>query len=168
MIFVTVGTQLSFDRLVIAVDEWAGRAGGRDVFIQTGRSSYRPRHASWAANVTATQWRDYLQDAHVVVSHAGMGTVISCLEHRKPVVVMARRADLGEHRNDHQQATVARLRLLGLSAVRIAAHPGEVCAALDSPWRTCSDERGTGDGRRQELVNALRDFVGATVQIPSP
>src|SRR6185312_9191493 len=32
VIFVTVGTQLPFDRLIMAVDEWAGAAPGRRVF----------------------------------------------------------------------------------------------------------------------------------------
>ena len=37
MIFVTVGTQLSFDRMVEVVDRWAGRSGA-EVFAQVGPS----------------------------------------------------------------------------------------------------------------------------------
>ncbi len=37
MIFVTVGEQLPFDRLVRAVDEWAA-ASGKEVFAQIGNS----------------------------------------------------------------------------------------------------------------------------------
>ena len=44
MIFVTVGTQLPFDRLIRAVDNWAKAAGRRDVFAQIGPASYRPLH----------------------------------------------------------------------------------------------------------------------------
>ena len=36
MIFVTVGTQLAFDRMIKAVDEWAGARGRTDVFAQVG------------------------------------------------------------------------------------------------------------------------------------
>ena len=43
MIFVTVGAQLPFDRLVSVVDEWAGSTGRSDVFGQIARGK-RPRH----------------------------------------------------------------------------------------------------------------------------
>jgi len=44
------------------------------------------------------------------VSHAGMGTIITSLELRKPIVVMPKRASLGEQRNEHQLATVRHFR----------------------------------------------------------
>ena len=37
MIFATVGTQLPFDRLIAAVDRWAGTRPGREVFAQIER-----------------------------------------------------------------------------------------------------------------------------------
>jgi UDP-N-acetylglucosamine transferase subunit ALG13 len=38
-----------------------------------------------------------------------MGSILTAIELSKPIVVMPRRAHLGEHRNDHQWATVNRL-----------------------------------------------------------
>ena len=43
--------------------------------------------------------------ADLVVSHAGMGNIIACLEADKPLVLLPRQAKLGEHRNDHQMDT---------------------------------------------------------------
>ena len=42
MIFVTVGTQLPFDRLVKTVEKWALESQTHDVFAQTGASNYQP------------------------------------------------------------------------------------------------------------------------------
>ena len=52
MIFVTVGTQLAFDRLIGAVDAWAARTPGSDVFAQTGPGTYTPRHIEYAAFIS--------------------------------------------------------------------------------------------------------------------
>jgi len=38
VIFVTVGAQMPFDRLVGAVDTWAGTNNRRDIFAQTGET----------------------------------------------------------------------------------------------------------------------------------
>ena len=47
MIFGTVGTHTQgFDRLVRALDEWAGTTSEL-VVIQAGSSLYEPRHADW-------------------------------------------------------------------------------------------------------------------------
>ena len=43
----------------------------------------------------------------VVIAHDEMGSIITALEMGKPIVVMPRRAELGEHRNDHQVAAAA-------------------------------------------------------------
>ena len=43
MIFVTVGTDGPFDRLISTVDQWAGENGRSDVVAQVGRSTLEPR-----------------------------------------------------------------------------------------------------------------------------
>jgi len=113
MILVAVGTQLPFDRLTKAVDAWCVETGrGGEVFGQIGRigpKNYTPRKFQWAKMVDAETFREKMMSADVVVSHAGMGSIITAMSLAKPVVVLPRRAHLGEHRNDHQFATVKRL-----------------------------------------------------------
>ena len=112
MIFLTVGTQLPFDRLVAAVDAWARARGRADVFGQIsdpGPSGYRPRHFDWAADLDPAEFEARFRAASHIVGHAGMGTIIGALGQAKPLLVMPRRAHLGEQRNDHQFATVKRL-----------------------------------------------------------
>lgn len=110
MILLTVGGQLPFDRLVRAVDRWAGESGRSDVFAQVGEGDYRPLHMESVTHLEPEAFAERFAAARVIVSHAGMGTVIGALEAGKPIVVLPRRAALGEQRNDHQLATAERLR----------------------------------------------------------
>lgn len=129
MIFVTVGTQLPFDRLVRAIDDWAGRNGRSDVIAQIGESDYKPRHIDYQPHVTPRQFSQHVAGAECIVSHAGMGTILSALGTGKPLVVMPRRAELGEHRNDHQLATARRIRELG--RIMVAMDDAELLKLLD-------------------------------------
>jgi UDP-N-acetylglucosamine transferase subunit ALG13 len=111
-IFVTVGTQLPFDRLIGAVDHWAAQHRA-EVFAQTGSSSLRPMHIQWQDFINNSEANERIRTADLVVAHAGMGTILTRLETGLPLIVMPRRAALGEHRNDHQSATAKRLSHLG-------------------------------------------------------
>jgi UDP-N-acetylglucosamine transferase subunit ALG13 len=113
LIFVTVGFQMPFDRLVRAVDAWAGATGRRDVFAQTGDGEYRVRHIEAAPWLELPAFRAKLEQADAIVSHAGMGTILSALELGKPLLVLPRRVHLAETRSDHQVATAHELAARG-------------------------------------------------------
>lgn len=112
MIFYTLGTQLPFDRMTKAVDEWCGARGRSDVFGQIsdpGRDGYRPTRFKWVRHMEPTAFDETFASASFVVAHAGMGSIISALGMGKLIVVMPRLARYGEHRNDHQRATIEQL-----------------------------------------------------------
>jgi UDP-N-acetylglucosamine transferase subunit ALG13 len=109
MIFVTVGTQLSFDRMVRTIDQWAGEHSYGDAFAQIGPAKYRPKRIPWAEFLDADEFRRKIEQADLVVAHAGMGSILTALELGKPIIVMPRLAAFREHRNDHQLATAKRL-----------------------------------------------------------
>ena len=113
MIFVTVGTDGPFDRLVAAVDRWAGETGRTDVIAQIGRSKLQARFMKSHEFLDPPQFAEHFAAAEFVIAHAGMGTILSALRYEKPLVVMPRRAALGEQRNDHQLATARRLMEMG-------------------------------------------------------
>ena len=153
MILVTVGGQLPFDRLVHAVDEWARDNRREDLFAQIGTSSNPPRHIRWEYFLSPTEFQNKALEAEVIIAHAGMGSILTALELQKPVVVMPRRAHLGEHRNDHQWATVRHLsKDIG---VVVAADEVELAALLDR----LPELRIPALGRREEygrLIEFLR------------
>ena len=110
MIFLTLGTHEPFDRLVRAVDAWAAETGrGTEVFGQiTDHPGYEPKSFDWVATLPPEAYRARCQEASLIVAHAGMGSIITAMTYRKPIVIMPRRASLGEQRNDHQLATAER------------------------------------------------------------
>jgi UDP-N-acetylglucosamine transferase subunit ALG13 len=112
MIFATVGTQLPFDRMLNALDAWADGTAGDQVIAQTGQSGARFQNLQCEPFLSQDRFKVLMTQARVIVSHAGMGTILTAAELGKPIVVMPRQASFGEHRNDHQIATVAELRSL--------------------------------------------------------
>jgi UDP-N-acetylglucosamine transferase subunit ALG13 len=154
VIFLTVGTQLPFDRLVSAVDEWAETAS-EDVFAQIGPSALRPRHIKYVQFVSAAECADRLEAASSIVAHAGMGTILMALQLGKPLLVMPRRADLGEHRNDHQLATARRFAELG---VAVAFDEAELRPKLAALQPTARQPR-IGPHAPKPLINGLRAFI---------
>lgn len=159
MIFVAVGTQLPFDRMVHAVDRWADASGFPDVFAQVGPTKQPPRFIPWTQSLTPQEYEAHVDAADVVVSHAGMGTILTCLLKRKPVLVMARHARLGEQRNDHQLATAARLSAMGLLDVARDEHHLAEC--LDR-LTTLAPRAEIGEHAASGLIDSLRSFIQGT------
>ena len=155
MIFLTTGTQLPFDRLVHALDEWAGRHPEAHVFGQIGATGYIPKHFEWERSISPTHFEARISACETVVAHAGMGTIISGIEWGKRVVVMPRLAAFHEQRNDHQLATVERLE--HLQGLKVVHTPEALCEVLsESPARVGTEMLDTDP----QLIRAIRDFSG--------
>jgi hypothetical protein len=91
MIFLTVGTQFPFDRLVKAVDHLFDEGlMPEEVFGQIGVSTYKPRHFETVVSLEKNTYDDRFQQASAVISHAGMGAITMALDQSKPLLVMAR------------------------------------------------------------------------------
>lgn len=107
MIFVTVGTQLPFDRLVRGVDAWAQAHPEVEVIAQTGKlgsQNYAPVHMTHAPTFSPEKFDALCQSAQLIVAHAGTGSLMKAHACGTPLLMMPRQAQLGEHRNDHQLA----------------------------------------------------------------
>jgi UDP-N-acetylglucosamine transferase subunit ALG13 len=154
-VFVTVGTQLPFDRLVEAADRISA-ALGWEVLAQIGRAGYRPRHMKWCNFVESETAAEWIRESDLLITHAGMGTILGRLEAGGPMLVMPRRASLGEHRNEHQSATCRRLG--HFAAIRVVNDEQDMREAVGS-FR--SDMRSSPIGKlaQPDLVNAIRNFV---------
>ncbi len=109
MIFVTVGSQLPFDRLIMTVDDWSRLHPDYDTFAQIGLSRYQPKAMRFKTSMTPNDYQKAMQASDLIIAHAGMGTIISALELGKPLLLMPRLASQGEHRNDHQLATIKQM-----------------------------------------------------------
>lgn len=114
MIFLTVGTQFPFDRLIRAIDEaFDNGLVGEEVFAQTGETSYKPRNFESVASLGKKVFDERLKQASSVISHAGVGTIITALDNNKPLLAMPRLKRFGEVVNDHQVAIARKFEELG-------------------------------------------------------
>lgn len=156
MIFLTVGHQMPFDRLVRAVDEWSHATGRADIFAQIGEGEYWPRWFQAAPFITPAQFQERMATATAVVGHAGTGTIIAALQHRKPLLVLPRHASLGETRNDHQVATARYFHEKG--HVLVAWTDQELPARLDE-IATFRPLTTLGDLGSPELIRRIRRFM---------
>ncbi|MCH9682389.1 MAG: hypothetical protein K0V04_13205 [Deltaproteobacteria bacterium] len=155
-LFVTVGTQLPFDRMVEAVDRWAADREV-EVFAQTGPAQYQPRNIRHQDFVDpATFDREYAS-ADLVVAHAGMGSIFTALELHKPLIIMPRLARFKEHRNDHQRATADRFRQT--PGIHIADDEAGLLGLLSNLQALTGPQGEFSPDAQPRLLQAISEFV---------
>lgn len=162
-VFVTVGSMLPFDRLVRAADDWAAAHHEARVVAQIGDGSFRPRAMMFESMMAPSEYRQQCANADLIVSHAGMGTVITAAEVGRPLVVLPRRPDLGEVTSNHQLATARWL--ADRPGIAVIESEAELAAAIDrAVGRAVAHTPVTDDCDR--LVSLLRSFIMASLARP--
>ena len=151
MIVVTVGTnEARFDRLIAAA---APLAQDEELFVQHGPSPVRPDGAACVDYVGFDELLEQMRAARVVVTHAGVGSVISALSVGQLPVVVPRLQRHGEAVDDHQVPFGRRLRDAGLV---------ELVEDLDRLRDTVlgrTSAETVGIAVNERLVADLREFV---------
>ena len=100
--FVSVGNaKQPFRRLLDAVARLAPRLP-QPVIVQHGHTPFACEHCQAVAFLGMGEFARRVAEAELLILHAGAGSVIHAIEAAKRPVVMPRRADLGEHVNNHQ------------------------------------------------------------------
>lgn len=104
MIFVTLGTQdKSFERLL---DAALSLETDEKVIIQYGSTDASKKETKnnfeLYQYVSSDEFENYMKEARVIITHAGVGTIITGLKLHKKMIVAARRKQYKEHVNDHQ------------------------------------------------------------------
>jgi UDP-N-acetylglucosamine transferase subunit ALG13 len=127
VIFVTVGTnEARFDRLLHAV---AQLELDEDVVVQHGHSS--PLHPPGAALIDFLPFEgivDMVRRSRVVVTHAGVGSVMVSLANGKRPIVVPRRKAFSEAVDDHQLELGRRFASAGL--VTFVEEPDAIADAV--------------------------------------
>ena len=111
MIFIETGTQkFQFDRLLQEMDRLIETGILQDeVFAQIGAAVYEPKHYRWERFLEAEAVRKYLNEAEIIVTHAGTASIMEALYLEKRVVAVPRYKRYGEHVDDHQTQIASRL-----------------------------------------------------------
>lgn len=159
MIFVTVGAQMPFDRLVRAVDAWAVARDRDDLFAQIGESEFQPNRIQSVNLLAPDDFKQRFEASKAIIAHAGTGSIITALQLGKPIVIMPRHSSLMETRNDHQIATARHFQ--HYPGVAVAWDESELPARLDEIDAMAAHPASLGEHASPELIKAVRDFIDA-------
>lgn len=153
MIFVTVGTQLPFDRLINAMDKISSDIS-EDVIAQIGNTNCTPVNMKYYKSIDPRDFDSILNKCRIVVSHAGIGSILTARRFNKPIIIVPRVARLSEHRNDHQLATAKQVSNKGGIFIANSNDELEVLIKESSSLRSAS-----GYSPENELSKNLKEYI---------
>jgi len=129
LIFVTIGGFRAFERLVCQADRIAGEIAEK-VTMQIGYTGYEPQNCRWRRFMSRSEIDEACAAARLVVSHAGTGSILTALEHNRPIVLVPRLKSFGEVLDDHQLEIAREMERLGIDVVYDIA---DLKSALENP-----------------------------------
>lgn len=157
MIFVTIGTQIPFDRLIEMLDRIAPELD-EEIYAQALKGKYKPKHFKLVDFIEPDEFEKVFAQARLVVAHAGMGTILSSLRKSKPLIIFPRIASLGEHRNDHQRDTAKMIKEKNYAYV--ATNDEELRELLHKDLHPL---KHIDDFASESLVKSLKDYIDFNV-----
>lgn len=96
MIFVSAGTQnRPFNRLIKAVDKLAPSVD-EEIIAQTGITTYIPKHIRHCQYYSYGQMISFIDEANLIISHAGFGIIGDSIRKNKPLILVPREEKFGE------------------------------------------------------------------------
>lgn len=105
MILVTLGTQdKKFYRLLDAVEKYIEENKIKEeVIVQAGSSSdYQSKYMKIFDLIPIDDFQELISKCNLLITHGGVGSIITGLKNNKKVIAIARLKKYGEHTNDHQ------------------------------------------------------------------
>lgn len=104
MILVTLGTQdKPFNRLLVNIEEQIKNGNIKEkVVVQAGFTKYESKNMKIFDLVDREEFQDLITKCDVLITHGGVGSILTGLKNNKKVIVCPRLAKYGEHMNDHQ------------------------------------------------------------------
>jgi UDP-N-acetylglucosamine transferase subunit ALG13 len=157
MIFCSVGTQAPFERILGYLSEWSQKNPHVPIIAQVGSDEKKRGSITAFKTIAEPFFSKHFNESKVVVSHAGMGNIIRSLELGKPIVIVPRDAERGEHINNHQYDTVENFS--DFPSVFIAHDQEDFFLAIESALNYSSEEVKPDFTERDSLIAYVKSFV---------
>ena len=115
MILVTLGTQdKGFKRLLEAIQKQIDNGNIKDkVIVQAGYTKYRSNNMDIFDFIAKEKMINMVKEADLIITHAGVGSILEGLKNNKKVIAAARLKKYGEHTNDHQLQILNKFKDMG-------------------------------------------------------
>lgn len=104
MILVTLGTQdKGFERLLEAIQQQIDNGNIKDeVVVQAGHTKFESKDMKMFDLIPFDEFDKLIKKCGILITHGGVGSIITGLKNNKKVIAAARLAKFKEHTNDHQ------------------------------------------------------------------
>ena len=152
LILVLLGTNpYSFCRLARAADAYAEKTGD-DVLIQLGYTRYVPLNAKYVRFLNKNELIKNIEQADLVITQGGFGSIADCLNAGKRVVAIPRKPELKEA-PDRQEELVRELEKLGrlVGVYEIKDLPEAIQKAKRAEFKQAD---------RQVVSKLIKQFIG--------
>lgn len=108
MILVILGTQdKQFPRILKAIDDLIEKGTIKDrVVVQAGQTKYESNNMEILGLLPEPEFDKLMDEADLIITHGGAGTILSAIKKGKRVIACARLAKYKEHHNDHQKQII--------------------------------------------------------------
>ena len=156
MILVLLGTQHNeFSRLLQEIENLIEIGAIKErVIVQSGYTKYKTDKMKIFDMISSEELDNLMNDADIVITHGGVGSIIRALKKNKKVIAVPRLHKFGEHVNDHQRQIVevfsSKNYLIGVQNVEDI---GEALLKIKQfkPNKYESDN--------QKMINIIDDFI---------
>jgi len=156
VILVTVGTQVPFERMMQAVHAWHSANPDEEIVMQVGAGGTHYPGISCSELLSKDDFDSLIARADLIVSHAGMGSILSALTAAKAIIIVPRSAALKEHRNEHQSATARAME--GKPGITVVWDTHDLADTLDRRAALAAPVR-LSQSAPASFIDAIRELI---------
>ena len=156
MILVLLGTQHNeFTRLIKEVEKCINTGTIKEkVIVQAGFTKYKSDKMEIFDMISNEELIKYVDEATLVITHGGVGSIIMALGKGKKVIAVPRLHEYGEHVNDHQRQIIKvfseKKYLIGIENVN----------ELENAIKNIAEfEPAKYENNNQKMINIIENFI---------
>ena len=156
MIFVTLGTQdKSFKRLLQNIDECINKGIIKDkVIVQAGYTKYDSKNMQVFDLLDKDEFDEYIKKCDLLITHGGVGSILTGLKNNKKVIAAPRLAKYNEHMNDHQTQIVTNFSKMGYI---LAYNEGDDLAKIIGDSKNFKPKKYVSN--TNNVIKIIKDFI---------
>ena len=161
MILVLLGTQNnSFIRLLEEVEKNIENGNIQDrVVVQAGFTKYKSEKMEIFDMVSQDRMNELIDEADLIITHGGVGSMMSAIRKGKKVIAVPRKKEYGEHVNNHQMEMISTFAkqglIIGLNDV------SELEQALN---KVENIKLGENKEETSNIINIIDDYIKKDIQ----
>ncbi len=156
MVLVMLGTQNnSFHRLLEEIDRLIeNKVINEEVIVQKGYTKYESKNMKTIDFISRDELENLEKQASYIITHGGVGSIVSSLEKGKKVIAVPRLHKYSEHVNDHQKEIIKKFNenknIIGIQSVE---------ELEDAVKRVSEFKPNQFKGNNQKMLKIIECFI---------